>query len=1172
MGSVRLESLKLEGFKSFPDEVQLNFPGAVSAILGPNGSGKSNIVDAMLWVLGEQSPSILRLKNMGDVVFSGSTGRRPAGSAEVEVVLRSGDGRWADHGGRIAIKRKVLRSGPSEYRMNGKAVRLKDVVDELASVGLGTRAYSIIEQGRIGQVLSARPTDRRALLEEAAGLTRYKARKHEAELKLVRTRQNLLRINDVLDEVERSLRQLKRQARQAEKFQNMQEELAEKLERVFRMEAGELSVLKEKITRKRAQTLNEVAAAASALGGAEADLVSAQKEREETRERLEETRAEISRLDASSEGLEAFLNRSEDLLENLGDSISHAEADEADVREQLRKLSDTGGEINRELEESLKVLEKAAAATGEAREGSAEIRKRFEAKETETSRLRKDLLRSISSLTTSRNRLTELEREQDRVSYSSTQLEAEKSRLAERQKEIETRHQKALAESSEACRLAGALDEQRSELRTRRNSLRTLAQVLKEKTEKFSDEAWENRHRLTGVERELSRFNAEIEKISKLLPESVFLGRLADYLNPSPEWVEILDRVWSDRLELPVLDGTLVDGETLELLDSLEDHLELLLTDAGPEGEQWSTLEGLERLKEKAGLGEESPGWLIRAMPPAYYCEEPEEARRVAAGRPDIRVVDSMKRVWSGPLADLAPEASKLRGSLALKQERTQLLRKIGELEGRAEDSGGEYKGTMEELAGIEDSLVRLDRRCLEAEQERARTLAVETSLKQEKERLHREDEGLQREGERQKLRLTEIAEKIAALSTEVEGAEARTASLESTVEDSTSALEMIRDELNDSLRRVDRFMAEERLAAQRKETAEREAEALRKQRIFLEGRLESLAKQRRELEEELEKTRGEIVRSRTRLVEEQARLSAARQEEKKVAEEMRSTVNRVEGMGVELRQRRATHETLREQLHQVELEQAEALSRWQRLEDACMSELGRALQTLPDSEEEGGNHEELRREAEAIRSKVESMGPVNLLALEELKELSERRDFLSTQRKDLREALSSLENTIAEIDATCRERFLSTFEEVNTVFGETFSYLFGGGRASLDLVDEDQPLESGVDIIAQPPGKKNQSVQLLSGGEKALTALALLISLFRIKPSPFCILDEVDAPLDDANVERLGELVRSMTTHTQFVLITHNRRTMQRSDLLYGVTMEEPGVSRIVSARLDES
>lgn len=1173
MGAVRLESLKLVGFKSFADEVMLTFPGSVCAILGPNGSGKSNIVDALLWVLGEQSPSILRLKNMGDVVFGGSSGRRAAGSAEVKMVLRAGDGRWTEQGGRIEIRRKVLRSGPSEYRLNGKAVRLKDIAEELASVGLGTRAYSIIEQGRIGQVLSARPTDRRVLLEEAAGLTRYKARKHDAELKLERTRQNLLRIDDVLDEVGRSLRQLKRQARQAEKYQLMQETLAEHLEKIYALDAEGVARTKDEVTRRRAQILNETAAAASALGGAEADLVAAKQRQAASREALEGLRAEISRLDASTEGLEAFLERSEDLLENLQDSVKRNGQDERGVREELRTHEGRAGELSQHVESCVEALKKGRLELGVATEKHQGIARQLEQGDSETSRLKSDLLRSISGLTSSRNRLSELEREKDRLNFSSSQLAAENSRLAERRQQIEVQHAEALKQSAETCRLSAELDEERAGLATRRNELRLNAQRFKESAEKFSDQAWEHRHRLTGIERELGRFHAALEKIAAALPEGLVLGRLSDFLSPDVGAIAELDRIWSDRLDLPVLDGQKLDEETLGLFSAWEESSRFFLAVEDEEARAWPEIEGALSLFDAAGFRDGYQGWLSRALPPAYSCDDSGTVRRLASEWPELRFIDGEQRVWSGTLVEVAAGALKLKGSLALEREKSEVLQKIEELDTQAEGAGGEYQQILQELNELEEALILLDRRCLDSEQEGARALAVEESLKREKDRLHREDEALQRERERRGLELEELEEKKSRLVEELKGKEVQAAGLESEVEEAGQSLEGLREAAAEALRKVDRARAEERLAVEREESARRQNEALKKQMLFLQGRLKTLERQRKELDQELEKTCGEIVASRTRLVEEQAQVAAVRRQEVLATEESADIASGVQSMEVELRKRRSAHDSVRELLHQVELERAEAFNQWQRLEDACGKDLGRSLAEVLErsGKPEDGDSSGLRGEAEEIRRRLDSLGPVNLLALDELKELSERQEFLSSQRKDLLEALKSLDATIAEIDATCRERFLSTFEEVNTVFGETFSYLFGGGQAGLELVDEDQPLDSGLDINAQPPGKKNQSVQLLSGGEKALTALALLIALFRIKPSPFCILDEVDAPLDDANVERLGELIRSMTSHTQFVMITHNRRTMQRSDLLYGVTMEEPGVSKVVSARLDD-
>ena len=315
-----------------------------------------------------------------------------------------------------------------------------------------------------------------------------------------------------------------------------------------------------------------------------------------------------------------------------------------------------------------------------------------------------------------------------------------------------------------------------------------------------------------------------------------------------------------------------------------------------------------------------------------------------------------------------------------------------------------------------------------------------------------------------------------------------------------------------------------------------------------------------------------EVVRSRTRLAEEQGLLSSAREGERRLAEKVEVVSAGVEKLDREVRQRREEHDRARESLHEIEVELTRVGSQWERLRELAAAELHTTPEELAKLEpDHSTSPEELQTAIEEIRLKIDKLGPVNLLALREVDELSERSTFLSGQRKDLVEALRKLDATIKEIDTYCTERFVETLEKVNTIFHETFNRLFGGGSATLQLVDEDNPLESGIDITAQPPGKKTQSVQLLSGGEKALTALSLLISLFRIKPSPFCILDEVDAPLDDANVERLADLIAAMTDHTQFVLITHNRRTMARAEILYGITMEEPGVSKAVSVRIED-
>ncbi|RLE20898.1 MAG: chromosome segregation protein SMC [Acidobacteria bacterium] len=1172
MASVRLQSLKLKGFKSFPDQVELTFPGAVSAIIGPNGCGKSNIVDAMLWVLGEQSPSLLRLKNMGDVVFSGASGRKPAGSAEIVMVLRSEDGRWEEQDGRLEIRRRVLRSGPSEYRMNGKVVRLKDIVDELLSLGLGTRNYAIIEQGRVGQVLSARPTDRRVLLEEAAGITRYKVRRHESELKLEHTRQNLIRLDDVIDEVNRSLRQLKRQAKQAERYQAMQEGLTAALRSLHVIEAHELSHRRAEMLKSRAVCQNEVAAAASNLAGADADLQSARKGLEANRHQLEEARTEVSRLEASKEGLEAFLERSADLLDSLRSSMDRNHLDSAAAEEAgrvsavaLKEAISRRGTYRESLEQTRKRLQ-------EARAEEASVREALDAQEAIAARSREDLLRTISTLTTSRNRLNEMEREQDRLAYAGGQLEQEGERLDERRRDVCQRHGEAVARVREALEAAGALEETRAKLVRERSQAREQAQESKQDAESLSHQVWEYRHRLSGVERELARHTAAADSLVDALGKDAVLGLVGDFLRPQADRASELDRVWGPWLELPVVDEALLSGERLADLSGLDERIRLALAGGDRVPEAWPELDGAQSFLEAAGVPDEHRPWLLRTVPPAYRCDDPDRARELAEQYPDVLILDSEDVLRHGRVIEPESQAVRRRGALALRQERQQLQASIEEAAGKAETTSARHRDLSDHLHSIDARLVTGDREVALAEEERARTAAVERSLGEERERLEKEATALTRERERTAANVNTMAGRREKLVAEVGSLENRTQDLEQGLEALTEALAGARENAGSALRGVDRWRAEERLAGERDAAAAQEEDRLQTEVHLLEGRILTLQKQREEFAKELGNTEDEVVNSRTRLVEEQALSASAKQQARHLTEAAETVTGKVEKLEVEVRRRRDEHERLREQLHEMDMDVTSVEGEWARLRDACMADLGTAPEALVDLERpEGPPAEELRAQTEKLRAGLEKIGPVNLLALKELDELSERSTFLSDQRKDLVDALKSLDETIKEIDGICIQRFVSTFEKVNALFCETFSFLFGGGTARLDLVDEDNPLGSGLDITAQPPGKKNQSVQLLSGGEKALTALALLIALFRIKPSPFCILDEVDAPLDDANVERLAELVHSMTEHTQFVMITHNRRTMQRSDVLYGVTMEEPGVSKVVSVRLEE-
>jgi chromosome segregation protein len=1113
----------------------------------------------------------MRLKSMGDVVFNGARGRPPAGVAEVTLELVSDDGHWTSSDGRMEISRRVFRSGPSEYRLNGKVARLKDVVDELLTVGLGTRNYSIIEQGRVGQVLSARPTDRRVLIEEAAGITRYKKRKHEAELKLEHTRQNLQRLEDVIAEVQRSLRQVKRQASAAKRYEKLQVELKDGLRRLHTIEAHTLEEQRREIVKRRAVAQNDSAAAAAALGGADADLSQARRELEACHADVDAAQSEVTDLTASRERLEAFLERSADLLDNLRSSLERTRNDSGALesgRSVLEKRLAAARELvdrrRAELDEVRGSMERAVAEHDAAGATLAES-------ERTAAEQRQNLLRTISGLTDSRNRLSELHREQDRLEYTISQLEQDRDRLRAQRTELAERGRVFAEASSQAVAAVEALETQRREVIGERAELAEQATATRHENEHLGHELWELRHTLEGIERELARHSTDADQLARVLPRDAIRGQVSDYLDPAPGVAPVLDRVWRDRLELPVVELDSLTADQTEAAAELEGRLRLVVMGGSSAPLGHSAPEGVEDLLAAAGADPDHLGWLERCLPRAYRCRNAERATELAEADPAAVVIDAAGVVRRGRIIEPPTAATGHAGLLELREERSRLAATISTTADRAEATNRRQLEVADRLAGLDDSLGELDGRLLAAEQERARATAVEQSHTTERTRVEAELAAITGRLEEGAARRAELEQRQQRFEREAAELDARSVELERAVDRAATELDTRREEAAETHRRRDRWQAEERLAGERLAAAETETGRAEDERRNLESRLASLATEIERLAGELDSTENEIVQTRTRLAEEQGQLAAAREHARRLGEEVGSRAARVEKLDREVRQRRDEHERQREQLHAIEVETTRLDAEWNRLRDAVV-ELGTVPEKLLDEAPgEDDDPETLTGHIEGLRTKIERIGPVNLLALQEVDELGERAAFLDTQRKDLVDALASLNETIREIDATCTERFVDTFQQVNAVFAETFSTLFGGGTARLDLVDEDDPLESGIDITAQPPGKRNQSVQLLSGGEKALTALALLIALFRIKPSPFCVLDEVDAPLDDANVERLADLVQAMTDHTQFVLITHNRRTMQRSDLLYGVTMEEPGVSKIVSVRLEE-
>jgi len=1114
----------------------------------------------------------MRLKNMGDVVFNGSRGRPAAGAAEVVLELESDDGHWATSEGRMEIRRRVYRSGPSEYRLNGKVARLKDVMDELLTVGLGTRNYSIIEQGRVGQVLSARPTDRRVLIEEAAGITRYKRRKHEAELKLEHTRQNLQRLEDVIAEVQRSLRQVKRQASAAKRFEKLQGELKDHLRRLHTIEAQALDEQRREIVRRRGLSQNEVAAAAAALGGADADLTQVRRELEACHAEVDKAQDEVVELTGSRERLEAFLERSADLLDNLRGSLERTRHERSALESGRAALDERVCEAHGQVEVRETELSTVQTSVDKATGENEDAGKVLAGAESTASEQRQALLRTISGLTNSRNHLGELHREQDRLAYTLGQLEKESDRLAARRTELDERARQSAGVSRRTVAAVDVLEVRRRELVNERTTLAEEANTAKHETENLGHELWELRHTLQGVERELARHTTDADQLASFLSDGVIKGQVSDFLNPESGLAPLLDRVWQEWLELPVAELDTLSTDQLEAASELEGRLRLVVTAGAESTPKTATPTGAEDLLAQAGVDPTHLPWLQRTLPRAYRCDDATRAAELADADPSAIVIDPSGVIRRGRVVEPPTAATRHAGTLQLREDRERLAAEITTMADRAAVTSQRHTDVAARLGQLETEFDSLDATLITAEQERARATAVEQSHVADRSRVETELETQVAELESGSKRRTDLTLRQERFESEVTELENRSLELEQAVDTAATELDSKREEAAETLRRLDRWQAEARLAEERLTAARTDSKRLDEDRTGLESRFVALGSEVERLSIELESTENEIVHTRTRLAEEQGQLAAAREQARRLGEDVGARAARVDKLDGEVRQRREAHESEREELHSIEMESTRLDAEWERLRDAAVTELGLMPEKLLEEEAiEDDDPDSLSKEIEDVRIKLDRIGPVNLLALKEVDELGERSSFLDAQHTDLVDALKSLGETIREIDTTCIGRFVDTFQQVNAVFAETFSNLFGGGPARLDLVDEDDPLESGIDITAQPPGKRNQSVQLLSGGEKALTALSLLIALFRIKPSPFCILDEVDAPLDDANIERLADLVEAMTEHTQFVLITHNRRTMQRADILYGVTMEEPGVSKVVSVRLEE-
>ena len=1159
---MRLSKVKLSGFKSFVDPTVLYLSSNLVGIVGPNGCGKSNLIDAVRWVMGESSARSLRGESMSDVIFNGSASRKPVGQATVELVFDNSQGRlggpWASYS-EIAIKRLVGRDGQSSYFLNGTRCRRRDIADIFLGTGLGPRSYAIVEQGMISRVIESRPDDLRIFLEEAAGISKYKERRRETETRIRHTRENLDRLTDVREELDRQLQHLRRQARAAEQYRDYRAEERQTRAELLALRWRDLQAH----THGRTHALREEETALEALL-AEQRRLEAQLERDRT-QRLElndafndsqgryyQAGAEISRLEQRLEHQRELNQRREEEWRRIVAALEQVEAqwqlDQeqehalaaalASAEPELARMQTEAVEANTTLTAAEIALRQEQATWEAFNRRHSETLRQTEVERTRIEHLERQRLRN-------EQRLDRLRLEQEQLDESGLEAELTALRLSEASAATELQYLQEQLAQAEAEQLAN------------RDSRQQIDRVLRETRERLLA----GRGRLTALhtlqEAALGRQKGGPSDWLRAqgLSEA---PRLAECLEVDPGWEAAAETAltgWLDAICLSDLNP--LAQATTELGQGRLTLLEISQSPATNEASSDSLGAHMRAPWPLTALlqGIDTAATLAEALARRASLHEGETLVTpdgVLCGRHSLRLV----RGGSD-------------GVLAREREIRQLTAVID-----ADEKTLEQHNTQLEQLRI---------RQRELEQERRNLQQLVNQGHRDHARLSGECHTVQARWEQARTRRTALAGELAELGDQREQDQEQLDLARSQLEEALLELEQLRTEQMELSSNQERLL--EQLQQRRtqtntlhQETARQVAtiETLRVRTSAATQAIARLAAQRQQLqtrqERLIEERAGDDDTTRTAIEDELATwletrvvVEAELGEARRALETLDAALTAREETRIQ-RERQA--ETQRQRIEEQRLTLNETRVRQQNLREQ-LQELNLVLEAvLPTLPEAAAESDWLTR-LEQIERRIQRLGPINLAAIEEFAQLSERKQYLDAQNADLLEALTTLENAIRKIDRETRARFRETFERVNAGLAELFPRLFGGGEAHLELTGEDV-LDAGVTIMAKPPGKRIGSISLLSGGEKALSAVALVFAIFQLNPAPFCLLDEVDAPLDEANVGRFGALVRDMATQVQFIFITHNKATMEIAQHLAGVTMQEPGVSRLVAVDVE--
>jgi chromosome segregation protein len=1192
-----LKALEISGFKSFANPTTINFHRGVTAVIGPNGCGKSNVLDAIRWALGEQSAKALRGGQMQDVIFNGTDSKKPLGMAEVSMTFADCEKHLGTDFNEVRITRRVFRDGGSEYELNKTPCRLRDIHQLFMDTGIGRSAYSIMEQGKIDAILSSKPEERRAIFEEAAGITRFKSQKKEAMRKLEAAESNLIRVSDIIKEVRRQIGSLQRQAAKAKRYQELHSRLKELDTQLARHLFGEL---KSKLSTSQ-ERFEQLSLEFSGLQGG----------LEEKESGLQQRRFEMNMLEEQLQTLERERSQSENGIEQSRTQIEYCESRIAELDgliDRNRAEIATGQERIQMLEEQLQLVRTESETVGTEIASSetlvAEHQERLDTKKREVNEVHQEragLDRQLQDLTRqlneSQTRLGSLELQKQTHQMRLDQLAGEEEGLQIRVSELEEQLVRLISlvteRESEQSRLQEEISSQRAAVQQRREAVEQARRVVE------------------AAESDISRLQARADALGKLMNSRTgfsetarkllerfgagLSGSLLDHLEATPGYEKAVEACLGSAQQVLIVENP----ETLsQILAELENGGSVALVDQATlssietAGNRHRAESALNFVRGRAPVSR----WLASLLQGHYIVDSAAEAEALRRELPFAFVATRGGEVFhpsgwqlrgkpgekSHSILEYENEQKAVLAEVGIKRSEVESLHQsleasraaVSEAEQQLElvqqqrqEIEGAFASLRFERQGLERQKTDWSNRVEALRRERDHLISQDQTDAEQLEQLRVRVEEASIQREETSVRISGFGDRLASLTAEADSlnvtlsdarvelgsARQRRESLSHQLTTFDSRLSELQATLEQRSGEIGDFEARQARSREEITTAEQNAVEFEQKLITLREQIESERVRRQEVLQTLNALEEEARVDRRRVGELQ---SMSGREEVAIAEQNLHLNALVERM---------------QRNYQIDLNAPEEIPVSEQEVVPAEEEIaGTPMENAPVEEEIAPpDWEAIHAEVAELRSKVDSMGPVNIEAITEYEELEQRHTFLETQERDLTSSKEQLLDAIKKINETTQVLFSETFAKIQTNFAEMFVELFGGGKAEITLVDSSDPLESGIDIVARPPGKQPQSISLLSGGEKTMTAVALLFSIYMVKPSPFCVLDEMDAPLDESNINRFIRILQRFVELSQFVVITHNKRTISSADVLYGVTMEEHGISKMVSLRL---